>query len=140
MSPSKRTGGLGLSAVARGEGFTLLEVMVALVIVAVAFVGLLGVHNRNLKQVGRDQDVTLATLLARELVAQMEVSEKFPDTGVSQGEFETYPGFFWEREVTETELPAIREVRLRIIFDERQPNAYELLYFVRDRSEPDALQ
>jgi len=111
--------------------------MVALVIVAVAFVGLLGVHNRNLRQVGRDQDVTRATLLARELVSQMEVTEKFPDTGVSEGEFESQPGYFWQREVTETDLPAIREVHLRIIFDERQPNAYELLYFVRDRSEPE---
>jgi general secretion pathway protein I len=119
------------------SGFTLLEVMVALMIVAIAFVGLLGVHNRNLRQVGRDQDVTRATLLARELVAQMEVSEKFPDTGVSNGEFEDQPGFFWQREVTDTDLPNIREVHLRIIFDERQPNAYELLYFARDRREPE---
>jgi len=136
MTPSDR-GAERTARAARREGFTLLEVMVALVIVAVAFVGLLGVHNRNLRQVGRDQDVTRATLLARELIAQMEVTEKFPDTGVSEGEFESQPGYFWQREVTETDLPAIREVHLRIIFDERQPNAYELLYFVRDRSEPE---
>ena len=121
------------------RGFTLIEVMVALMIVAISFVGLLGIHNRNLRQVGRDQDVTRATLLARELIAQMEVSEKFPDTGTSTGEFESQPGFFWEREVTETDLPDVRLVRLHIVYDERQPNAYELLYFVRDRREPDEL-
>ena len=37
---------------ARG-GFTLVEVMVALTIVAFAFVGLLGLHNRNLKMIAR---------------------------------------------------------------------------------------
>lgn len=111
----------------------------ALLIVAIAFVGLLGIHNRNLRQVGRDQDITRATLLARELIAQMEVTEKFPDTGVSTGEFESQPGYLWEREVTETELPTIRQVVVRIIFDERRPNAYELLYYVRDRTEPEPL-
>jgi general secretion pathway protein I len=124
----------------RSGGFTLLEVMVALVVVAVAFVGLLGVQNRNLKQVGRDQDITRATLLAREIVSQMEVTELFPDTGTSSGQFESAPGFFWEREVTDTDLPTIRQVRLHIIFDQRQPNAYELLYYVRDRTEPDQQQ
>jgi hypothetical protein len=111
--------------------------MVALVIVAVAFVGLLGIQNRNLRQVARDQDLTRATLLARGLISQMEVTELFPDVGTSSGDFNGAPGFAWEREVTDTELPTVRQVRLHIIFDPRQPNAYELLYYVRDRTEPD---
>ena len=41
-------------------GFTLLEVMVALMVIAFAFVGLLGLHGRNIKTIARDQQLTRA--------------------------------------------------------------------------------
>jgi general secretion pathway protein I len=121
---------------AGAPGFTLIEVMVALTIVAFAFVGLLGLHNRNLKLISNDQDLTRATLLARQLITEMEVVEQWPDTGTSRGEFADAPGFVWERDVEDTELPTVRRVVLRIIWDERNPNACELVYFIRDRREP----
>lgn len=119
------------------RGFTLIEVLVALSIIAYALIGLLGLQNRNLVMVARDQDITRATLLARKLIAEMEVREKFPELGFSSGELEE--GFYYEREVNETPLPDVREVRLRIIFDERQPDAVELLYYMRDRYVPEDL-
>lgn len=119
------------------SGFTLIEVLVALTIVAYALIGLLGLQNRNLGILGRDQDITRATLLARELIAGMEVQERFPELGYSSGEME--PGFYWEREVNETIIPEVREVRLRIVFDERQPDLVELLYYMRNRTEPEEL-
>ncbi len=115
-------------------GFTLIEVLVALSVVAVAFVGLLGLHTRNLSLVGQDQDLTRAMLLARQFISQMELVEGFPDLGVSSGQFDSYPNFRWEREVQETSLPEVRRVVLRVVWDERIPNACELLYFMRDRS------
>ena len=98
------------------RGFTLIEVLVALAIVAYALIGLLGLQNRNLGIIGRDQEMTKAILLARKFIAEMEVREKFPELGFSSGELEE--GFVWEREVNETFLPDVREVRVRIIFDE----------------------
>ena len=121
----------------RSKGFTLIEVLVALSIVAYALVGLIGLVNRNLTVVARDQDMTRATLLARKFVAHMEVVEKFPELGFSSGEFEEYPGFYWEREVEELFIPEVRQVTVRIIFDERQPDAVEVLYYVRDRRDPE---
>ena len=53
-------------------------------------------------------------------------------------EFPNAPRFVWERDVQDTELPTVRRVVVRVIWDERQPNACELLYFIRDRREPDA--
>lgn len=121
------------------RGFTLIEVLVAMVVVAVAFIGLIGLHNRNLAMVARDQDLTRATLLARELIAQMEVIEQFPDTGTSSGQFEDAPGFYWERTVEDTDLPNIRRVQLRVVWDPRIPEACELIYYIRDRREPDTV-
>jgi hypothetical protein len=109
--------------------------MVALVVVATAFVALLGLHNRNLAWVGSDQDLSRATLLAREFITQMEVVEQFPELGESSGPLD-YPGFSYEREVTETEVPSLRKVVLRVIFDPRRPNACELVYYIYDHREP----
>jgi general secretion pathway protein I len=117
-------------------GFTLIEVMIALFIVALGFVALLGLHNQNLAMVGRDQDFTLATLIARRLITQMELVEQFPDVGFSSGDLADYPGFRWEREVKETFQPDLREVHLRVVWDERIPDACRILYYIRDRREP----
>lgn len=106
--------------------------MVALAVVAVAFVGLLGLHNQNIGLVARGQDLTRATLLARELFTQMEVLEGFPELGTAAGRLDNYPGFRWDRDVQETSLDAVRMVRLRVIWDERIPDACSLIYFAVD--------
>jgi general secretion pathway protein I len=116
-------------------GFTLLEVMVALAIIAFAVVGLLGLHARNIKIVARDQNLTRATLLARELISQIQfqvTSNGLRDLGDDQGTFDGYPGYRWERRVMTTGLDEMREVIIRVIWDESMPNACELVYFVRD--------
>ena len=116
-------------------GFTLLEVMVALMIIAFAFVGLLGLNGRNIKAIARDQQLTRGTLLARELVSQIQfqvASGGLQQLGDSHGTFEGYPGYRWERQVLTTGLDEVREVIVRVVFDERNPSACELVYFVRD--------
>lgn len=116
-------------------GFTLLEVMVALAIIAFAIVGLLGLHARNIKIVARDQSLTRATLLARELISQIQfqvTANGLKDLGDDRGTFEGYPGYRWERRVISTGLDEMREVIVRVIWDESAPSACELVYFVRD--------
>lgn len=119
---------------ARPAGFTLLEVMVALAVIAFALVGLLGLQARNVAMVARSQHLTRATLLARELISQIQVEVEtrgLQGLGDSQGIFEGYPGYRWEREVLATGLDDLREVIVRVIWDERTPNACQLIYFVR---------
>jgi general secretion pathway protein I len=120
---------------ARQAGFTLLEVMVALAIVAFAIVGLLGLHARNIQIIARDQSLTRATLLAREIISQIQfqvMTNGLQDLGDSQGTFEGYPGYRWERRVMPTGLDEMREVVIRVIWNESTPSACELVYFVRD--------
>ena len=129
--------GTGRAPRSRAQGFTLIEVLVALTIVAFAFVGLLGLHNRNLAMVARDEDLTRATLLGRQFITEMELIEQFPETGTTRGEFSNAPGFYWEREVEDTDLPTVRRVVVHVVWDPRMPNACELSYYIRDRREPD---
>jgi len=123
------------------RGFTLLEVLVAVAVLGLGLVSLLGLHVRNLALLERDQRITESTLLARELMTEVEV-EPFPDLGITNGDFEDrHPGEFpdlrWEREVLPAPLPApdVREVRIRVFHgDEESGDDVTLSYFLRRRT------
>lgn len=120
------------------RGFTLLEVLVAVAVLGLALVSLLSLHVRNIDLIGRDQRITEATLLARALMSEVE-SGPFPDLGVESGDFEVdyperYPDLRWEREVTPTPVPNVREVRVRVFRGEEESgDDVTLTYYVRRR-------
>jgi general secretion pathway protein I len=87
-------------------GFTLLEVLVAVAIVAIALVTFMGLHLRSLDATIRAQDLTTAVLLAQ---AKMATMGEFPDPGEEQGRFEgpELERFQWSSAVTEHTLDAV---------------------------------
>ncbi|MBI1814183.1 MAG: hypothetical protein HYR72_04345 [Deltaproteobacteria bacterium] len=107
--------------------------LVAIVVIAVAFPALLGLHNRNLVLVGNDQNLSTATLLMRQLVAQVELQTEFSDYGNVSGNFDGYPGFRYELEISHTSFDELRQVRLRVLWDER--HHADLLYYVHREPE-----
>jgi general secretion pathway protein I len=88
---------------AGAAGFTLLEVMVALAVVAIVLVPLLRLHLLSLDATIRAQDLTTAVLLAQ---GQLATLPPFPDAGEEQGAFEgqDLAKFRWHTAVTEQEL------------------------------------
>jgi general secretion pathway protein I len=120
------------------EGFTLLEVLVAVAVLGLAMVSLLGLHVRSLALIERDQHITEATLLARGLMTEVEVGP-FPEIGLTNGDFEEhyperYPDLRWEQEVLPTPLADLREVRVRVSRDiEESGDDVSLVYYVRRR-------
>jgi len=122
----------------RRAGFTLLEVLVAVAVLGLALVSLLGLHVRNIDLIARDERVTAATMLARALMTEVETGP-FPDLAVTEGDFELdypglYPDFRWEREVTTTPVPNVREVRVRVFRGEEESgDDVSLYYYVRRR-------
>jgi general secretion pathway protein I len=123
--------------VTSSRGFTLLEVMVALAVIATAFTALLGLHVRNLRLAAREQAYTQALLLSRSLITEVELGP-FPEVGFSQGDFEDthpgrYPGFVWTRTVNDFPVPDTREVTIRVVPNGDESAASELTVFVRPR-------
>ena len=81
-------------------GFTLLEIMVALAIVAIALVPLLRLHLLSLDATMRSQDLTTAILLAQ---GQLAAMGDFPEEGEDTGKYEDphLEKFRWQTAVTE---------------------------------------
>lgn len=127
-----------MTTAARRDGFTLLEVLVAVAVLGLALVSLLGLHVRNLALIERDQRITEGTLLARALMTEAEVAP-FPELGLEDGDFEEryperFPGLRWEREVIASPVPDVREIRVRVFRGEEESgDDVRLSYYVRRR-------
>jgi prepilin-type N-terminal cleavage/methylation domain-containing protein len=124
---------------ARQGGFTLLEILVAVFIVAVAFTSLLGLHGRSVKLTIRDQSLTRATLVARGLISDIEhtvATQGLDALGNIQGIPQGYPDLRYEVEVRPTELEELRMVIVRVIWDESTPDACKLVHYVREQAVP----
>ena len=83
------------------KGFTLLEVMVAVAIIAIAFVSLLGSQSQSISIATISRFETTASMLARMKLAEIEI-EGFEELSGTQGDFEDdFSDFHWQTEVSE---------------------------------------
>jgi type II secretion system protein I len=125
-SPRSRNAGCPRASADR-RGFTLIEVMVALAVVAFAFVGLVGLHGRNIQLVDRANHFSRATLLAREMLTQLQF-DAVGGLSDGSGTFEAYPEYHWTRQVTDSSFDTVKLVRLTVFWDGGTP--IELVYYV----------
>jgi general secretion pathway protein I len=86
------------------KGFTLLEIMIALAILAGVILTVLSSVNYHLSVVSRDREETIAVLLAR-----MKLDDPlFKIREAGKGNFAPdWPGFSWQTEIKPTELPKV---------------------------------
>jgi general secretion pathway protein I len=121
------------SAVKKRCGFTLLEVMIALAILALVGVTFLRAQAGSIRLLDESNQISLATLLAREKMAELE-GMRFPEVGKNSGTGgEAHPTLRWEQVVTATELPAIRQALVRVLWkDGTRERTLELVaYFAQ---------
>lgn len=79
-----------------GNGFTLMEVMVALAVVAIALMAVYRMHSQTLFMDTRGRFDTVAAMLARQQLADIDTSE-WTDLTADSGDFgDTYPGYTWQ--------------------------------------------
>lgn len=112
-------------------GFTLLEVLLAIGILALALPILLGLRNWDLNLHSRAADITAATMLAQEKLIEAELLPVYP-VGETTGDFRNPPPGYqvpgdvaeraeryrWKRIITTTALPAVREVKIQILWQQ----------------------
>ncbi len=87
------------------RGFTLLEVMAAVVILSIALMALLRANNQSLVLKSSAQNLSTATLLAREKFSEINLDPASLEES-EKGDFgEGFPNWHWELVSEETDVP-----------------------------------
>ena len=87
------------------SGFTLLEVMIAVTIIAIVLVAVFGSQSQSLSLANDAKFNTTAALLAQRKMAEVEIGNSL-DLSSSSGDFgEDFPEYQWELTVSEVPLP-----------------------------------
>ncbi len=95
-------------------GFTLVEVMVALFIFAVAVLSLLAIRAQTVRMVDRTEETLRLADLANMKLAEI-VAQGFLPPGILTGRFKPpYRDYRWREEVSPAPIPVIRQVRLTV--------------------------
>mgnify|MGYP001046100670 CR=1 FL=1 len=97
----------------RYRSFTLIEVLIALVVISVVFLAVLRGSGSNLRALRQASDLTTATLAADAMMKQI-IAEGYPESGTEEGVFDEgpYRGLGWARSVQVVELPYLEELKL----------------------------
>jgi len=96
-------------AVLDSHGFTLLEVMIALAILAIAMTSLFGSQSQTLSLAIEAKFNGAASFLAQEKLAEYEAG--VVEITADEGDFgEEFPGFTWKTEVSDGELDNFKGV------------------------------
>lgn len=100
----------------KGEkGFTLLEVMISLAILAGAVVTLVSAFNYHLKAASETSDLVAASILGRFKAEEVSL---YGPPGIMRGSFEgDFKTFSWEMQPLDTELPGLKRLDVRISWD-----------------------
>ena len=104
------------------RGFTLLEVMIALAIVSIALIALLGLSQRNILTSERMQQMTRATLLAKQKMAEIEHGIQ-SGLDANKGSFPSpNQQFNWRVRYTPTPLSGVKQIDLSVLWGEEKDN------------------
>ena len=96
-------------------GFTLIEVLIALAVVAIALLALTRAASVQVSSFDALRERTLAAWVAANVLTDTRLAGAMPATGRSDGRVEfAGRGWRWEREVKATPTPAVRRIDIRV--------------------------
>ena len=97
------------------RGFTLLEVMIAMAILATTLVVVFQSQSQSVSMAGRARFETTASLLAQGRMAEIEAAN--PEKIVSDsGDFgDDFPDYSWQVDVAETELESLKKIEVKVV-------------------------
>jgi general secretion pathway protein I len=115
----------------RRRGFTLVEVLIALAVVAIALVALVRAAGVQVQSFDALRERTLAGWVAANVVTETRLATAFPPTGRSDGHVQ-FGGrdWRWQREVQSTPDAEIRRIDVRVYLGTSQQPSASLSGFV----------
>lgn len=105
-----------MPAVPRDKGFTLIEVLVALGIVAVAFAAIMGAMAQAIDTTATLRDRTFALWVAQNRLAEHQLKGDWPAAGTAQGESQMAGREWeWEEKITTSPLnDRLRQIEISV--------------------------
>ena len=107
------------------KGFSLLEVMIALAIVAIALVSLLGLSNRSILVQDKIQRLTRATLLAQQVMSEQElnIGNSRLNWEPQEDDFsEPFTDFHWQVSYQDTLISQVKQVTVIVLWGKAEKN------------------
>jgi len=113
------------------KGFTLLEVMIAMAILATTLVVVFQSQSQSISMAGRARFETTASFLAQSKMAEVEATS--PEDMVSdRGDFgDDFPGYSWQVAVTGTEIELLKKIEVKVVNERMTSNNSYLLVLYR---------
>lgn len=106
-----------MTALRRVSGFTLIEVMVALVIVSLALAGVAASMGQMIDTANTMRDRTFASWIAQNKITEMRLASAMPEVGESNGEVDfANTAWAWTANVSETGVENLLKVDVTVSF------------------------
>jgi general secretion pathway protein I len=97
------------------RGFTLIEVLIALAVVALALLGLTRVAALQVRDFDALRERTLAGWVAANVLEETRLAATMPSTGRSDGRVELAArSWRWTRDVSTTPDPSVRRIDIKV--------------------------
>ena len=113
------------------KGFTLLEVMIAMAILAIALVAVFQSQSQSISMAGDSRFLTTAALLAQSKMTEIEAVDMM-NVKTGNGDFGGgFPDYIWYVEVKDTELANVKKIELTVTHRRMTRNNNYLLELYR---------
>ncbi len=113
------------------NGFTLMEVMIAMAILAIALVTIFQSQSQSISMTGNSRFLTTASLLAQGKMAEIEMMN-MGNVKTDSGDFgDGFPDYTWRVEVKDTEFEMVKKIELTVVNNRLALNNKYLLELYR---------
>ena len=98
----------------KAKGFTLMEVMIAMAILAIALVAVFQLQSQGISMSTDSRFMTTAALLAQSKMVEVETGTTLMNSK-QDGDFgPDYPQYTWHLEVGDTQLPLLKKIEVTV--------------------------
>ncbi|MDI6742410.1 MAG: type II secretion system minor pseudopilin GspI [Smithella sp.] len=96
------------------KGFTLMEIMVAMAILAISLVSVFQLYSQSISMATDSRFMTTASLLAQSKMVEAETTSSLSNRRESGDFGPDYPEYVWRLDITDTQLPQFKKIEITV--------------------------